>query len=161
MQKLFLSVGLFADNVPELPRLDKVPVGHAGGEGGDVSGPRLVRRHAHALGVLHGLELGEHIVRVAPVVAVHGAGPVAHVRRVHGVVGPVGRELEVVWAYSVSVRVWIAEHSGLEDWIWASWVKLCFQKFVIDCVLLPGSAEGPIPGTMFDGEKHACSISWK
>jgi hypothetical protein len=25
----------------------------------------------------------------------------------------------------------------------------------------PGSAEGPMPGTIFEGEKQACSMSWK
>jgi hypothetical protein len=28
-------------------------------------------------------------------------------------------------------------------------------------MIIPMSADGPIPGTMLDGEKDACSMSWK
>lgn len=115
MQKLLLALGLLANNTPQLPRLDKISVRDAGRKRRYIAGPRLVRRDAHALGVRHGFELREDVVRVPAVVAVHGAGPVTHVRRVDGVVRPVWWQLEVIGPDAVAVGVGVREHSCLED----------------------------------------------
>jgi hypothetical protein len=114
-QELLLSILLVADYVPELAWLLEVLVGDDCGERCDLSRPILVRGDPDSLREGYWLDAGEDVVRIPAVVPIHGAWAISHVRRVYVVMGSVGRQLEVVWADSVAMRIRIAEHSCLEN----------------------------------------------
>lgn len=65
-------------------------------------------------------------------------------------------EMLVVCAETVSLGVWVCEHACLKHFIPLSNLLLLRKG-----QYLLGSGEEVMPGTMFDGEKAACSISAK
>ena len=116
LQELLLAVWLAANNFVQALSLFEIFVSNSRGKCSHIARPQLMGRHLNSLALGDRAELREDIVRVAAIVPIHSARAITNVWGVDRILGPVGRELEVVWANAIAMRIRVAKHSCLQNY---------------------------------------------
>lgn len=141
---------------PQHPGLLKVLISDSCRVDLHFSVPVFVCRHTMSAAQTDGSELGPDVIRIASIIAVESCTTIPFVGIVDLDMSTIGRKLLVVGTQAVAGSIWVSKHTCLED---CSRLSATHPAGKIQSFNSPMSADGPMPGTMFDGEKAACSMS--